>query len=175
MVFTIWMIDGRGLRRRSVQRSVSYMFNKQHKPLTPLKTKHDQILRWRMELSCNDFEIFKYNRYSLQMVSPIYNKWIHACWPNFICLKWVLPFIIEHKALMFSKGVGRRVVVSCNWCNSMLILGNQIHFDNIDYHSFHLYLNHQNISITLCKKKITRCEKTLLKNFTPVRMMKCYK
>nr|XP_027225402.1 uncharacterized protein LOC113817525 [Penaeus vannamei] len=35
------------------QRSVRFMFDKQHK----IKVKNDKILRWRMELSCYDFDI----------------------------------------------------------------------------------------------------------------------
>ena len=44
---------GRHFTIKTDQRSVSYMFDKRHKN----KIKNDKILRWRMELSCYDFDI----------------------------------------------------------------------------------------------------------------------
>ena len=46
-------LTGRHFTIKTDQRSVSYMFDKQHKN----KIKNDKFMRWRMELSCYDFDI----------------------------------------------------------------------------------------------------------------------
>ena len=46
-------LTGRRFVIRTDQRSVRFMFDKQHKS----KIKNDKILRWRMEQSCYDFDI----------------------------------------------------------------------------------------------------------------------
>lgn len=46
-------LTGRHFTIKTDQRSVSYMFDKLHKN----KIKNDKIMRWRMELSCFDFDI----------------------------------------------------------------------------------------------------------------------
>ena len=46
-------LTGRHFTIKTDQRSVRFMFDKQHK----IKIKNDKILRWRMELSCYDFYI----------------------------------------------------------------------------------------------------------------------
>lgn len=46
-------LTGRHFTIRTDQRSVMYMFDKRHKS----RIKNDKILRWRMELSCYDFDI----------------------------------------------------------------------------------------------------------------------
>lgn len=46
-------MSGKHFSIKTDQRSVMYMFDKLHKN----KIKYDKVLRWRMELSCYDFEI----------------------------------------------------------------------------------------------------------------------
>ena len=46
-------LTGRHFTIKTDQRSVRFMFDKQHK----IKVKNDKILRWRIELSCYDFDI----------------------------------------------------------------------------------------------------------------------
>ena len=66
----------------------------------------------------------------------IYCKWWHLSatnqampldWILYTANKWVLPFTIEHKALMFTGGSGEGSGLLCNWCYSMLILANCTH------------------------------------------------
>ena len=46
-------LTGKRFTLKTDQRSVSYMFDKRQKS----KIKNDKIMRWRMELSCFDFDI----------------------------------------------------------------------------------------------------------------------
>lgn len=116
-------LTGRHFTIKTDQRSVRFMFDKQHK----IKVKNDKILRWRMELSCYDFDIvyrpgrdnitpdvFSRSYCSItchdqQSLSAIHNA---LCHPGVTRL---LHFI-KSRNLPYSVEDVRRTVSSCKVC-----------------------------------------------------------
>ena len=116
-------LTGRHFTIKTDQRSVSFMFDKQHKN----KIKNDKILRWRMELSCYDFDIVF--RAGKDNIPPDIFSRSHCCMTcqgqqslsaihNALCHPGVtrLLHFVKSKNLPYSVEEVRRVVSSCRIC-----------------------------------------------------------
>lgn len=116
-------LTGRHFTIKTDQRSVRFMFDKQHRS----KIKNDKILRWRMELSCYDFDIVyrpgrdnvtpdTFSRLYCSMMSQDQRSLstIHdaLCHPGVTRL---LHFV-KSRNLPYSVEDVRRVVSSCRVC-----------------------------------------------------------
>ena len=116
---------GRHFTMKTVQRSVRYMFDKQHKN----RIKNDKILRWRMELSCYNFDIvYRAGRDNItpDLFSRSYTYCSVACRDqrslaaihDALCHPGVtrLLHFVKSKNLPYSVDDVKRVVSSCRIC-----------------------------------------------------------
>ena len=116
-------LTGRRFSLKTDQRSVSFIFNKMHKG----KIKNDKIFRWRMELSCYDFDIV-YRPGKDNVVADVFSRSVCASNSNdktlndlhhSLCHPGVrrMFHFVRSKNLPYSLDEVRAVIKSCITCS----------------------------------------------------------